>query len=78
VPQLSSPLRLVIDDPRIHLLSSGKEVLRSFIHCTQFGAGGFGEKIRREGGMVFELNSGYDAMIKQLQALAAILSKHAW
>ena len=53
-------------------------MLSSFIHCTQFDLGGFSEKIRSEGGTVFELNSGHDAMITQLQALAAILLKHAW
>ena len=55
-----------------------KTLPRSFIHCAQFGLGVFGEKIRREGGTVFTLNTGHDAMITQPQALADILVQHAW
>ena len=55
-----------------------RKLPRSFIHCTQFGLGAFGEKIRREGGTVFTLNTGHDAMITQPQALADILLRHAW
>ena len=46
---------------------------RHFIHCTSFGLVGFGDKIRREDGRVFALNTGHDTMITQPQELANIL-----
>lgn len=58
-------------------LMKAKSLPRSFIHCTHFGLGGFGEKIRGEGGEVFSLDCGHDAMVIQPAALAAILLRHA-
>jgi pimeloyl-ACP methyl ester carboxylesterase len=56
---------------------SAKKLPRYFIHCTQFGMGGFAEKIRREGGKVFELDAGHDAMVTEPKKLAIILDKVA-
>ena len=56
-----------------------KTLPRSFIHCTQFGLSSvFAEKIHGEGGTVFTLNTGHDAMITQPQALANMLVQLAW
>ncbi len=57
-------------------LMKAKNLPRSFIHCTQFGLGGFGEKIRGEGGDVYSLDTGHDAMVTQPRELAEILLKH--
>jgi pimeloyl-ACP methyl ester carboxylesterase len=54
-----------------------KKLPRYFVHCTQFGMGGFAEKIKREGGTAFELNSGHDAMITEPKKLSLILQKIA-
>jgi pimeloyl-ACP methyl ester carboxylesterase len=71
------PMPLLTHAEKLHAPDmKAKTLPRSFIHCTQFGLGGFGEKIRREGGTVFALNTGHDAMITQPQALAEILLKH--
>jgi pimeloyl-ACP methyl ester carboxylesterase len=57
-------------------LMKAKELPRSFIHCAQFGLGGFGEKIRGEGGDVYSLDTGHDAMVTEPQELAEILLQH--
>ena len=54
-----------------------KKLPRFFIHCTQFGLGGFALKIKQEGGTVFELDSGHDAMIIEPDKLVSILDKIA-
>jgi pimeloyl-ACP methyl ester carboxylesterase len=54
-----------------------KKLQRYFLHCTQFGMGGFAEKIRREGGTVFELDTGHDAMITKPEELSLILARIA-
>lgn len=56
---------------------NAKKLSRYFIHCTQFGLRDFAEKIRREEGTVFELDSGHDAMIIQPDKLSSILNKIA-
>jgi len=77
-PRLT-PMPLLTHAEQLHAPAMKAKMLpRSFIHCTQFGLGAFGEKIRREGGTVFTLNTGHDAMITQPQALADILLRHAW
>jgi hypothetical protein len=77
-PRLT-PMPLLTHAEKLHApRMKAKTLPRSFIHCRQFGLGGFGEKIRREGGTVFALNTGHDAMITRPQELAAILLKHAW
>jgi hypothetical protein len=77
-PRLTS-MPLLTHAEKLHAPAmKAKTLPRSFIHCTQFGLGGFGTKIRREGGTVFTLNTGHDAMITQPQALADILLRHAW
>ena len=58
-------------------LMKAKQLPRSFVHCAQFGLGGFGEKIRSEGGTVFTLDCGHDAMVLQPEELADILRQHA-
>jgi len=54
-----------------------KKLPRYFVHCTQFGMGGFAEKIRREGGLVFDLDTGHDAMITEPERLSLILDRIA-
>ncbi len=74
-PRLT-PMPLLTHAEKLHAPTmKAKKLPRSFIHCRQFGLGAFGEKIRREGGTVFGLNTGHDAMITQPQELAAILFK---
>jgi pimeloyl-ACP methyl ester carboxylesterase len=70
LPMLTHAERL--DAPRM----KAKQLPRSFIHCAQFGLGGFGEKIRAEGGKVYTLNCGHDAMVIQPAELADILLQH--
>jgi pimeloyl-ACP methyl ester carboxylesterase len=75
-PRLT-PMPLLTHAEKLHAPAMmAKKLPRSFIHCRQFGLGGFGEKIRREGGQVFALDTGHDAMITRPQALAEILLKH--
>jgi hypothetical protein len=52
-----------------------KRLPRYFVHCTQFGMGGFAQKIHQEGGTVFELDAGHDAMITEPKKLAVILDR---
>ena len=54
-----------------------KSLPRYFIHCSQFGLGGFAEKVRREGGTVFEIDSGHDAMIIEPKELSLMLHRIA-
>ena len=54
-----------------------RKLPRYFVHCTQFGLGGFGERLRQEGGTVFELEAGHDAMVTEPKKLAVILDKIA-
>ena len=56
---------------------NARKLPRYFVHCTQFGMGGFAERIRKEGGKVFELDAGHDAMITEPKKLAVILDKIA-
>jgi hypothetical protein len=63
-----------LDAPKMN----AKRLPRYFVHCTQFGLGDFAEKIRREGGTVFEMDSGHDAMIIQPEKLSSILVKIAF
>lgn len=77
-PRLT-PMPILTHAEKLHAPTMKAKMLpRSFIHCTQFGLGAFGEKIRSEGGRVFTLNTGHDAMITQPQAVAEILVQHAW
>jgi hypothetical protein len=46
-----------------------------FVHRAQFGLGGFADKIRRDGGRVFDFDTGHDAMITEPEKLAVILDK---
>lgn len=62
-----------LDAPKM----KAKGLPRYSVHCTQFGLGGFADKIRREGGTVFELDTGHDAMITEPRKLATILDKIA-
>ena len=48
-----------------------------FVHCTQSGMRVFAEKIRREGGTVFDLDTGHDAMITEPEKLSSILARIA-
>lgn len=74
-----TPMPLLTHAETLHAPTmKAKTLPRSFIHCTQFGLGGFGEKIRREGETVFALNNGHNAMITEPQELAGILLQHAW
>jgi hypothetical protein len=54
-----------------------KNLPRYFIHCIRFGLGDFAEKIRREKGTVFDLDSGHDAMIIEPEKLSSILDRIA-
>jgi pimeloyl-ACP methyl ester carboxylesterase len=54
-----------------------KKLPRYFVHCTQSGLGGFAEKIQREGGTVFELDTGHDAMITEPEKVSSILDRIA-
>ena len=56
---------------------NAKKLPRYFVHCTQFGLGDFAEKIRREEGTVFELDTGHDAMIIEPEKLSSILDRIA-
>jgi pimeloyl-ACP methyl ester carboxylesterase len=62
-----------LDAPKM----KAKKLPRYFIHCTQFGLGGFGEKLRQEGGTVFDLDTGHDAMITEPEKLSSILDRIA-
>ena len=62
-----------LDAPKM----KAKLLPRYSVHCTRFGLGGFAEKIRAEGGTVFELDSGHDAMVTEPEALGAVLDKIA-
>ena len=62
-----------LDAPKMR----ARELQRCFVHCTQFGLGGFAEKIRREGGTVIDINTGHDAMITEPERLSAILDRIA-
>jgi pimeloyl-ACP methyl ester carboxylesterase len=52
-----------------------KTLPRFFVHCTQSGLGGFADKLHREGGKVFDIDAGHDAMITEPEKLAVILDK---
>jgi pimeloyl-ACP methyl ester carboxylesterase len=56
---------------------NARKLPRYFVQCTQFGLGDFAEKIRREGGTVFDLDTGHDAMITEPEKLSSILVKIA-
>ena len=56
---------------------NARKLPRYFIHCSKFGLGGFAEKVRREGGTVFEIDSGHDAMIIEPKELSLILQRIA-
>ena len=56
---------------------NAKNLRRYFIHCIRFGLGDFAEKIRREKGTVFDLDSGHDAMVIEPEKLSLILGKIA-
>jgi len=58
-----------LDAPKM----KAKALPRYFVHCTQFGLGGFAEKVRREGGTVLDINAGHDAMITEPERLSSIL-----
>ena len=62
-----------LDAPKM----KAKKLPRYFVHCTQFGLGDFAEKIRREGGTVFDLDTGHDAMITEPEKLSSILDRIA-
>jgi len=62
-----------LDAPKM----KAKKLPRYFVHCTQFGLGEFAEKIRREGGTVFDLDTGHDAMITEPDKLSSILDRIA-
>ncbi len=62
-----------LDAPKMN----AKKLPRYFVHCTQFGLGDFAEKLRREGGSVFDLDSGHDAMIIEPEKLSSILDRIA-
>jgi len=62
-----------LDTPKM----KAKKLPRHFVHCTQSGMGGFAEKIRREGGTVFDLDTGHDAMITEPEKLSSILDRLA-
>jgi pimeloyl-ACP methyl ester carboxylesterase len=62
-----------LDAPKM----KAKKLARYFVHCTQSGLGGFAEKIRREGGTVFDLETGHDAMIIEPEKLSSILDRIA-
>jgi pimeloyl-ACP methyl ester carboxylesterase len=62
-----------LDAPKM----KAKKLPRYFVHCTQSGLGGFAEKIRREGGTVFDLDTGHDAMITEPEKLSSILDRIA-
>ena len=70
-PMLTHQEKLAASDGK------AKQLPRYFVHCTQFGMGGFAQKIRQEGGTVFELDAGHDAMITEPEKLAVILDKIA-
>lgn len=77
IPRLT-PMPLLTHAEKLHAPEMKATMLsRSFVHCAQFGLGAFGDKISREGGKVFTLDTGHDAMITQPQALAEILLGHA-
>ena len=72
-PRLT-PMPLLTHAEKVHAPTMrARQLSRSFIHCTQFGLGGFARKIEREGGTVFTLDSGHDAMIIKPRELAEIL-----
>jgi len=52
-----------------------KMIPRYLVHCTRFGLGGFADKLQLEGGRVFDIEAGHDAMITEPEKLAAILDK---
>ncbi len=56
---------------------NAKRLPRYFVHCTMFGLGGFAEKVRQDGGTVFEIDAGHDAMITKPKELSSILHKIA-
>ena len=62
-----------LDAPKM----KAKKLPRFFVHCTRFGLGGFAEKVRREGGTVFDLDTGHDAMITEPEKLSSIFDKIA-
>jgi len=62
-----------LDAPKM----KAKKLPRYFVHCTQSGLGGFAEKIQRERGTVFELDTGHDAMITEPEKLSSILDRIA-
>jgi pimeloyl-ACP methyl ester carboxylesterase len=63
-----------LDAPKMN----AKKLPRYFVHCRRFGLGGFAEKMRREGGIVFELDAGHDAMIIEPENLSSILDRIAF
>lgn len=62
-----------LDAPKM----KAKKLSRYSVHCIQFGLGEFAEKIRREGGTVFDLDAGHDAMITEPEKLSSILDRIA-
>jgi hypothetical protein len=56
---------------------NAKKLPRYFVHCTKFGLGEFAKKIRREGGTVFELDTGHDAKIIEPEKLSSMLDRIA-
>jgi hypothetical protein len=63
-----------LDAPKM----KAKKLPHYFVHCTQSGMRGFAEKIRREKGTVFELDTGHNAMITEPEKLSSILDKIAF
>jgi pimeloyl-ACP methyl ester carboxylesterase len=70
-PMLTHQEKLIVSKKK------AEQLARYFVYCTQFGMGGFAQKIRREGGTIFELDAGHDAMITEPKKLAVILDKIA-
>ena len=55
----------------------GQKITQIFHTLYTVGLGGFGEKIQREGGILFDLDAAHDAMITEPEKLALILDKIA-
>ncbi len=73
-----TPMPILTHQEKLDALKmNAKKLPRYFIHCTQFGLGDFAEKIRREGGIVFDLDTGHDAMITEPEKLSTILARIA-
>jgi hypothetical protein len=72
-----TPVTILTHQEKLEAPKMKAKKLPRFVHCTQFGLGGFAQKIKEEGGTLFKIDSGHDAMITKPEKLSSIFDKIA-